>query len=109
MPEYKYGNYEVGFKKAPKAHQFKKGQSGNPKGRVNGRKSAQGELFETLILEILSRPYRFSEKGEVKSRPYILKLIKKLEKQLQLQIYVSLANTFLLDKSANSQHENTEF
>ena len=109
MPEYKCGNYEVGYRKAPKSHQFKKGQSGNPKGRVNGRKSTQGELFETLIIEILARPHRFSEQGVVKSRPYILWLIKKLEIQLQLQIYVILANTLLLDKSANNQHKNTEF
>lgn len=27
------GEYEIGYKKPPKKHQFKKGQSGNPRGR----------------------------------------------------------------------------
>lgn len=33
---YKPGNYEVGFGKTPQHTRFKKGQSGNPKGRPKG-------------------------------------------------------------------------
>jgi hypothetical protein len=33
---YKPGNYEVGFGKTPQHTRFKKGQSGNPKGRPRG-------------------------------------------------------------------------
>lgn len=36
LPE---GNYEVGFKKPPKATRFTKGQSGNPNGRPKGSKN----------------------------------------------------------------------
>lgn len=40
-------DYEVGYKKPPKHSQFKKGQSGNSKGRPKGSKNAN-----TLIHEI---------------------------------------------------------
>lgn len=40
-------DYEVGYKKPPKHSQFKKGQSGNKKGRPKGSKNAN-----TLIHEI---------------------------------------------------------
>lgn len=38
------GNYPIGYKKPPKHTQFKKGQSGNPKGRL--KKSDDQHLFE---------------------------------------------------------------
>lgn len=40
------GNYPVGYKKPPKHTQFKKGQSGNPKGR--SKRSDDKHLLETL-------------------------------------------------------------
>ena len=41
----KESDYETGFGKPPKHSQFKKGQSGNPKGRPKKRKTRK-ELFE---------------------------------------------------------------
>ena len=39
------GDYEIGHKRPPKAHQFKKGEINNPKGRPKGRASATDALL----------------------------------------------------------------
>lgn len=41
-------DYEIGYGKPPKQHQFKPGQSGNPKGRPKGTKNLKTDLFEEL-------------------------------------------------------------
>lgn len=43
------GGYEVGYRKPPKHTRFKKGQSGNPKGRPKAKKAGQEEI--TALLE----------------------------------------------------------
>lgn len=45
-------DYEIGYKKPPKNGQFKKGQSGNPKGRPTGSKNKKKVFNDILSQEI---------------------------------------------------------
>jgi hypothetical protein len=45
----------VGYGRPPRQHQFRPGQSGNPKGRPKGSKSAQAILREILTRKIPAR------------------------------------------------------
>jgi hypothetical protein len=51
-------DYEVGHGRPPKHTQFKKGESGNPRGRVDGSKN-----LATLIEQALERRVSFTENG----------------------------------------------
>jgi hypothetical protein len=42
------GDYEVGYGRPPKHTQFRRGQSGNPKGRKKGSRSLKTDLDEAL-------------------------------------------------------------
>lgn len=81
---------EVGYGKPPRAHQFKSGQSGNPKGRPKGSKNESTILKEVLsekislrqpngrtrkipVLEGIHRKQvEFALKGNTKSAAFVL-------------------------------------
>ena len=44
--------YEVGYRKPPKRHQFRKGRSGNPTGRSTGTRTLKSDLLEELAQKI---------------------------------------------------------
>ncbi len=52
---------DVGYGKPPRAHQFKPGKSGNPKGRPKGAKSE-----ETILRELLQQKISLNERGRAR-------------------------------------------
>ena len=54
----KKDDYEVGYGKPPQNTRFKKGQSGNPRGRAPGAKD-----LKTLLIDTLDEPVVVTENG----------------------------------------------
>ena len=61
-PRKKASDFKVGYKKPPKGSQFKKGQSGNLKGRPKKSKNAN-----KLVHQLLNEEMPFAENGEQKT------------------------------------------
>jgi len=55
-------DYDVGYKKPPKKTQFKKGQSGNSKGRPKGSRNIATLLEEALFRKVTIKDERGSRK-----------------------------------------------
>lgn len=66
-------DYEVGYAKPPREHQFRPGQSGNPRGRPKGSKN-----ISTLFEQALTAKQPVREGGKVRRRQNIEILIQQL-------------------------------
>lgn len=76
-------DYEIGYKKPPKARQFKKGQSGNPAGRPRGAKSKKPSKrlvneLSNMILSEADRLVPITEHGERAEIPLAQLIIRKM-------------------------------
>ena len=89
-------SYSVGYRKPPRHTQFKKGQSGNPRGRDKGRENYRAEFLKELgervtVTEngrrrklskqtlIIKRMVADAIKGDAKAREHMLRLIGQME------------------------------
>lgn len=68
------GDYPVGYRKPPVASRFKKGVSGNPKGRPRPKPDIHAIMRDALFKRVVVR-----EKGRIRKIPYLEALLRKAQ------------------------------
>ena len=89
-------NYDIGYGRPPVQHCFRKGHSGNPKGKIQGQRTLKTELAEELQARITvtenGKPRKLSKlsvivkrmvsdaaKGDARAREQLIRLVDKIE------------------------------
>ena len=71
--------YDVGYRKPPVAHRFRKGQSGNPAGSKRKRgKRGRAKTLKAVLIDELSQSIAVTEGGRRRRVPRQTALIKKI-------------------------------
>ena len=98
-------DYEVGYGKPPKKHRFKKGRSGNVRGRPKGAKNLKTDLREELGEKITIREGDVMKKVS-KQRAFVKRLVVSAAKGDQKAI-TTLVNLWLriFEPDDSSQRE----
>jgi hypothetical protein len=105
LPNRRAGEKEddVGYGKPPRAHQFKHGESGNPKGRPEGAKSEA-----TILHELLQQKISLNERGRTR-RITVLEGIMRRIAEDSLKGNIKSAAFMLNRLQAMSSGETDEF
>lgn len=86
MPKEKYS---VGFRKPPKHSRFRKGQSGNPKGRRKGVRNFNTELEEALKAPVTLREHGQEKRISVKAGLIKAALAKAMNGDVRMVAFIS--------------------
>ena len=73
MAQPEQNKYDVGYAKPPRETRFRKGRSGNPRGRPRGSKN-----FATLLDEALAEPVVINESGRRRKASKLQVIVKQL-------------------------------
>ncbi len=99
--------YEIGYGKPPEATRFKKGQTGNPKGRPKGAKgfiaSLKRELEMKIVVRESDRSVRIS-KAEAGAKRLMERALKGDMAALKMVVMIDSTLTELAD-STNPEHQ----
>lgn len=96
--------YEIGYRRPPKKGQFKKGQSGNPKGRPKGSKN-----FMTLLEQELDQKITVNENGRKKEITRMQAMVKRLvADSLQGNLRTTIAMVGLLQRHGKLDETDNE-
>jgi Family of unknown function (DUF5681) len=69
----KANDYEVGYRRPPKVHQFQPGRSGNPRGRRKGARSVG-----VILLDVVRQKVTVTESGKTRRVPAIEGMLRRL-------------------------------
>lgn len=83
--------YSVGYGRPPKVTQFKKGKSGNPRGRPKGSRSVG-----TLLQEILGQRIAVTENGRTRRIPALEVMLRRLANDAMRNDAVALKTVLMM-------------
>ena len=94
---------KVGYRSPPKAHQFRKGRSGNPRGRKTGE-----ENMIAIFKRLASRRVKVNDNGRIRLLPLAEAVILQNIKAALQRNSNAVANMFRLAEEADEGVEATD-